>query len=83
MNDYQRITGQCTLSSGCNPNDLGANFTGGRAVTSGLESSFNAEWLLPNGWVIPVYGQYAFTHAVFQEAFESGFFLLIWFCSVR
>ena len=73
VNDYQRITGQCTLSSGCNPNDLGKQFTGGRAVTSGLESSFNAEWLLPNGWVIPVYGQYAFTHAVFQEAFESGF----------
>jgi Fe(3+) dicitrate transport protein len=73
LNDYQRITGQCTLSSGCNPNDLGKQFTGGRALTSGVESSFNAEWMLPNGWMIPMHGQYAFTHAVFQESFQSGF----------
>lgn len=73
VNDYQRITGQCTLSSGCDPNDLGKQFTGGRAVTSGLETSYNVEWLLPNGWTIPAHGQYSYTHAVFQQSFTWGF----------
>ena len=29
-NDYKRIAGQCTLSSGCDVNDLGRQFTGGQ-----------------------------------------------------
>ena len=73
VNDYQRITGQCTLSSGCNPNDLGKQFTGGKALIVGAETMFGLETWLPNGWIVPTKMQYTFTHAEFRENFYSGF----------
>jgi len=72
-NDYQRITGQCTLSSGCNPNDLGKQFTGGKALIVGAETMLGFETWLPNGWIVPTQMQYTLTHAEFRESFYSGF----------
>ncbi len=72
-NDYQRITGQCTLSSGCDVNDVGQQFTGGQALIVGLESMFRREQWLANGWKVPVQLQYSYTQATFQDNFYSGF----------
>jgi Fe(3+) dicitrate transport protein len=72
-NDYQRITGQCTQSSGCDISDLGRQFTGGRALIAGIETMVGVEYWLPNGMSIPIQLQYTFTHAVFRETFYSGF----------
>ncbi len=73
VNDYQRIVGQCTLSSGCDVNDLGRQFTGGRALTSGLEGVLSGDVRLPNSWRLPIQSQYSYTDATFQENFYSGF----------
>ncbi len=72
-NDYQRITGQCTLSSGCDVDDVGRQFTGGRALTTGVETLFRWDIWLQNGWTMPLQAQYTYTHATFREAFQSGF----------
>ncbi len=73
LNDYKRIAGQCTLSSGCDVNDLGRQFTGGQALITGLETLVASEYWLQNGWSIPAQIQYTFTHAEFTENFYSGF----------
>lgn len=72
-NDYQRITGQCTLSSGCDVNDVGRQFTGGRALTAGVETMLRWDVWLQNGWTVPIQAQYSYTHATFREGFQSGF----------
>jgi len=72
-NDYQRITGQCTLSSGCDVNDVGQQFTGGQALIVGAETMFRREQWLANGWKVPVQLQYSYTQATFQDNFYSGF----------
>ena len=72
-NDYKRIAGQCTLSSGCDVNDLGRQFTGGQAFIAGIETLVASEFWLQNGWSIPAQIQYTFTHAEFTENFYSGF----------
>ena len=72
-NDYRRITGQCTLSSGCDVGDVGRQFTGGKALIAGLESVFRWEHWMENGWTIPIQVQYSFTHATFRDDFYSGF----------
>ena len=72
-NDYKRIAGQCTLSSGCDVNDLGRQFTGGQALITGVETLVASEYWLQSGWSIPTQIQYTFTHAEFKENFYSGF----------
>ena len=58
-NDYKRIAGQCTLSSGCDVNDLGRQFTGGQVFITGVETLVASEYLATK-WMVyscsnPVY----------------------------
>ena len=72
-NDYQNITGACTLSSGCDIQNLGQQYNGGRAMIRGFEGVLQWEFWLPNGWTMPLDATYTWTDASFQSDFQSGF----------
>lgn len=73
FNNYSNITGQCTFSSGCDAADVGAQYNGGEARIYGAESVAGYDFLLPQGWEVPLRLTYAYTHASFQSAFVSSF----------
>ena len=72
-NDYQNITGACTLSSGCDIQNLGQQYNGGQAIIRGFEGMLNWEIWLPNGWKLPLDMTYTWTDGQFQDDFQSEF----------
>ena len=73
FNQYQNLTGTCTQSSGCDPNDLDTQFNAGEARILGVESMLRAAFLLGGGVKSQVRATYTWTNAQFQTAFQSGF----------
>ncbi len=73
FNRYANITGECTFSSGCDPDDLTTQFNGGEAWVYGLEA--HAGWVQPLPWGMRVGGQVAYTLTLsqFRGEFVSGF----------
>lgn len=67
--DYQEITGACTLSGGCTPDQLDAQFNGGAATILGLEALAGQEVPLPAD--VTAGGQLAWT--VTRATFDTGF----------
>lgn len=70
--DYQNLSGECTLSSGCADSELGRQYNGGRARVLGLEALAQARPPL-GPFHLPVQGSYAWTRAEFLSAFRSAF----------
>lgn len=71
-NDYSNITGQCTLSSGCDPDALDSQFNGGEADVFGLELAAAHRFDAGAGVTVPVRLAYTFTDARFGSSFESA-----------
>lgn len=72
VSDYANITGQCTLSGGCDPSRLDQQFNGGRAWVRGLEAVLDQRvWL----GELALRGElsYTWTDARFRTGFISGF----------
>lgn len=72
-NEYSNLTGQCTLSSGCADDALGAQFNGGEARVWGVESAIGQTWLLPGSFTMPMQASYTYTQGQFRTAFDSPF----------
>lgn len=70
-NDYQNLTDVCTLSSGCLDADLDRQFDAGRARIYGVEAYGEHQLALGGGFASPISVAYTYTHAVFDNAFES------------
>lgn len=70
-NDYDNLVGTCTLSSGCNPNDLDRQFNGGAVTVLGLEVAFSHRFDLGHDLGLPVRVAYTLTDATFDTAFSS------------
>jgi Fe(3+) dicitrate transport protein len=73
VSDYANITGQCTLSGGCAPDDLDRQFNGGRALVAGLEALVAQRVLLPRHHTLSVEATYGLTHGTFRTGFQSDF----------
>jgi Fe(3+) dicitrate transport protein len=73
INEYQNLTGQCTISGGCIGGDLDQQFSGGAARVRGLESSLQYVLLLPGSFTMPVQGAYTLTQGQFRTSFVSSF----------
>ncbi|HCH63593.1 MAG TPA: ligand-gated channel protein, partial [Deltaproteobacteria bacterium] len=73
LNEYSNLTGQCTMSSGCNNDDLGAQYNGGQARVRGLEGSLKHVFLLPGAFSMPLQGSYTYTEGQFRTSFSSSF----------
>ncbi|HRE88070.1 MAG TPA: TonB-dependent receptor [Myxococcota bacterium] len=70
-NDYDNLVGTCTLSSGCDPNDLDRQFNGGAVTVLGIEAAFSHRFEVGAGLGVPVRLAYTLTDATFDSAFVS------------
>ena len=73
LNDYQNITGQCTLSGGCEGAQIDQQYNGGEALIYGAEAAAGHVFLLPGELSLPLDLTYAWTRSRFQTGFSSGF----------
>jgi len=69
-NDYQNLTTICTLSSGCEDQNLDRQFEAGHARIYGLEA-FAEDALRFSGFQIPLSASYTLTLTEFLETFTS------------
>jgi Fe(3+) dicitrate transport protein len=72
FNDYQNLTGECTMSSGCDSDNLGRQYNGGRVSIYGLESVGGLTIPLSPGVSLPIEATYTLTESQFQTDFVSG-----------
>jgi len=71
--DYQNLKGTCTLSTGCDPDQLDDEFDGGRVHVWGAEAQLAAELALPDGLRAPITAAYTHTRSAFRSGFSSEF----------
>jgi Fe(3+) dicitrate transport protein len=70
FNDYANLTDICTLSSGCEDQNLDRQFSAGRARIYGLEALAEDELRFPT-FRIPIHASYTLTRTEFLETFSS------------
>lgn len=73
FSDYQNLTGQCTLSSGCTEEQLDQQFDGGRAWVAGLEALGAHRVGLPGRVGLAGSASYTLTRSSFRTAFVSEY----------
>ena len=73
LNDYQNLTGQCSLSGGCTGDQIDQQYNGGEVEVYGVESFAHHTWSLPRDVRIPITASWTWTRSSFQTAFLSGF----------
>ena len=71
-NDYQNLTGECTLAVGCSPDQLGDQFNGGRVLVTGLEFSALGTVQSDGELRFPFNFAYTFTQSEFLSSFDSA-----------
>ncbi|MBC8069513.1 MAG: TonB-dependent receptor [Deltaproteobacteria bacterium] len=72
FNDYSNLTGTCTFSTGCAPEDLDRQFNGGRAFIWGAEVGGDWRFELPRRFAIPLRAAYTYTGTRFDSSFTSA-----------
>ncbi len=72
-NDYHRLLGACTVSSGCSAGDIGDVFDGGKARVFGLEAGLRHDLgdKLGTRFSVPIDLAYTYTHGEFRSTFDS------------
>jgi Fe(3+) dicitrate transport protein len=69
--DYTNMLGTCSLSNGCNPEQIDTSFNGGEAKVAGIELLFRHEWQ-KDSWIFPILLSATYTEAHFKNSFTSG-----------
>mgnify|MGYP000885750469 CR=1 FL=1 len=70
--DYANLTGECTMSSGCDSDAIGQQFNGGRALVLGVEALGQLRPAV-GPFHLPLQASYAYTHSSFLSDFRSDF----------
>jgi Fe(3+) dicitrate transport protein len=73
FNDYQNLTGQCSMSGGCGADSVDRQFNGGEVWIYGAEVVVGDRFLLPADLNLSFDLSYAFTRSRFQTSFTSDF----------
>ena len=73
VNDYINLTGQCTLSGGCDDAQLEQQYNGGAVWVYGVESVAGQTILLPGAFSLPIEMTYTWTDSRFRTGFSSEF----------
>lgn len=73
FSDYANVTGQCTLSGGCSPEQVDQQFNGGRAYVWGVESLAAHLVRLPHKIQLLGEVSYTYTRTRFRTGFLSEF----------
>jgi Fe(3+) dicitrate transport protein len=73
LNDYVNLTGQCTISGGCDGDLIDLQFNGGKVWVYGLEAAVGQAVRLPAQWGLQLDGNYTLSESRFRTGFVSGF----------
>ncbi len=73
FNDYENLSGVCTFSSGCDPNDIDRQFDGGEVDVYGAEVALGQKVPLWGAVALNVDVSYTLTLAEFKTSFTSDF----------
>lgn len=72
LNDYSNLTAICTVSSGCDPQDLDSQTSAGEVEAYGVEAGWDHAFELTDNWRLPIRLSYTWTRATFGEDFLSA-----------
>jgi Fe(3+) dicitrate transport protein len=73
FSDFDNITAECTLSSGCDDAELDQQFNGGHAWVYGLEHATTYDIGFTDATTLRLMNSYTYTHAEFRSDFTSTF----------
>ncbi|HVV82195.1 MAG TPA: TonB-dependent receptor [Kofleriaceae bacterium] len=73
FSDYSNLKATCTLSSGCQPQDEGNQFDGGKVRIWGAEAQATADVPLRHHLHLPIDAAYTWTRTRFDTTFTSTF----------
>lgn len=73
LSQYQNVVGTCTLSGGCDQDQLDQQFNGGEALVYGVEVLGEHVLHLPARWDVALNATYTWTHSRFLTGFVSDF----------
>ncbi|WP_444903511.1 TonB-dependent receptor family protein [Microbulbifer sp. CnH-101-E] len=65
--DYENAVQNCSVAVKCPNGAESGTYQLGEAEIKGLEATFGSEWVLTNGWILPVRATYTFTDAEISE----------------
>lgn len=71
-NDYDNLTADCTVSSGCDPETLGRQFSAGAVDVYGLEVLAGYDGPLGAGLSLDASLSYTLTRSAFADSFQSS-----------
>ncbi len=71
-NDYSNLTADCTISSGCDPDELGRQFSAGAVDVRGVEALLGYRGALGAGLTLDADVSYTLTDSTFAESFVSA-----------
>ncbi len=73
FNDYDNLTGQCSVSGSCVGEQIDQQFSAGQVWIWGAEVGVGHSILLPGQLSMPLEGSYTLTQSRFQSSFVSEF----------
>ena len=73
FNDYENLTGQCSVSGSCVGEQIDQQFSAGEVWIWGAEVGVGHSFLLPGHLSVPIEGSYTLTQSRFQSSFSSEF----------
>ena len=71
FNDYNNLSGQCSFSAGCDPDQLDNQFNAGEVNVYGAEALLAHRFPLTSGLAVPARLAYTYTRSEFKTSFVS------------
>ncbi|SHF32249.1 Fe(3+) dicitrate transport protein [Microbulbifer donghaiensis] len=72
FSDYENAIQNCSVAVPCDNGADSGTFQLGEAEIKGLEAAFGSEWVLTNGWSLPLRASYTYTDAEITKDSDGG-----------
>ena len=72
FSDYENTVQNCSVAVPCPDGSDGGTYSLGEAEIQGLEASLGREWVLANGWGVPLRATYTYTDAEISQDSDAG-----------
>lgn len=72
FSDYENTVQNCSVAIPCPDGSDSGTYSLGEAEIQGLEASLGREWVLANGWGIPLRATYTYTNAEISQDSDAG-----------
>ncbi len=72
FSDYENTVQNCSIAVPCPDGADSGSYQLGESEIKGLEASIGGEWVLTNGWMLPVRASYTYTDAEITKDSDGG-----------